>query len=88
MATHLPDFVIVTVLLVVRLDLWALPGLPIMLINLPDVDQVAPPAVKFKSVNLCGKYKFVTIFLGRPINWKGSRCQTGVGLSAEPPLSW
>ena len=59
-----------------------------MLINLPVVDQVAPPAVKFKSVNLCGKYKFVTIFLGTPNNWKCSHCQTVVGLSAEPPLSW
>ena len=39
MSTHLADFVIVTVLAVVRLNLWQLPGLPIML--MPVVDQVA-----------------------------------------------
>ena len=88
MSTHLLDFVIVTILFVVRFDLWAMSCLPVMLIILPVVDQVDPTAVKFQSVDLCGKYKFVTTFLGRPINWKGSRCVAGVGLSEEPPPSW
>ena len=59
-----------------------------MLMNLPVVDQVALTAVKFKSGNLCGKCKFVTIFLGTAINWNCSRCPTDMGLSAEPPLPW
>ena len=88
MSTHLLDFVIVTILLVVRLDLWALPCLPVMLIILPIVDQVAPTAVKFQSVDLCGKYKYVTTFWGRPINRKCSRCVDGVGLSEELQPSW
>ena len=39
MCTHLPDFEIVRVLVVVLLDLWQLPCLPIMV--MPVVDQVA-----------------------------------------------
>ena len=59
-----------------------------MLIILPVVAQVDPTAVKFQSVDLYGKYEFVTTFSGRPINWKGSRCVDGVGLSEELQPSW
>ena len=60
-----------------------MPCLPVMLIILPVVAQVDPTAAKFQSVDLCGKYEFVTTFSGKPINWKGSRCDGGVGSSEE-----
>ena len=61
-----------------------------MLIILPVVAQVDPTAVKFQSVDLCGKYKCVTTFSARPINWKSSRSDGGMGSSEKlrPSLPW
>ena len=54
-----------------------------MLIILPVVAQVDPTAVKFHSVDLCGKYEFVTTFSARPIDWKSYRSDDGMGSSEE-----
>jgi len=54
-----------------------------MLIILTVVAQVDPTAVKFQSVDLCGKYEFVTTFSARPINWKSSRSNGGMGSLEE-----
>ena len=67
-----------------------MPCLPVMLIILPVVAQVDPTAVKFQSVDLCGKYEFVTTFSARPINWKSSCSDGGMGSLEElrPSLPW
>ena len=67
-----------------------MPCLPVMLISLPVIAQVDPIAVKFQSVDRCGKYEFVTTFSARPINWKSSCSDGGMGSLEElrPSLPW